>query len=90
MTSVMSGTRRNASLISDVNEAVLEAHRNEGYTLDKDGEEKLSNVKLAEAVRDLPQRFIRSRLDLLAVEGEFNGFFRSVDLGHGCSFYHQA
>lgn len=52
MASVVSATHRAASLVSDVNEAVLEAHRNEGFTFVKDGEEKLSNANLAEAIRD--------------------------------------
>lgn len=52
MATVVSATNRAASLREDVNTAVLEAYQQEGFTFEKDGEEKLSTAKLAEAVRD--------------------------------------
>jgi len=46
-------TNRHASLIAEQGEALLEAYQEEGFTTPKDGEEKLSNPKLTERVRDV-------------------------------------
>ncbi|MDQ3741970.1 MAG: hypothetical protein M3389_13610 [Actinomycetota bacterium] len=52
METAVSATNRAASLRDDLNNAVLDAYRNEGLTFEKDGEEKPSTAKLAEHVRD--------------------------------------
>lgn len=53
MKSMATATNRHASLVAEQAEALVEAYREEGFTSLKDGEEKLSNQKLTERVRDV-------------------------------------
>jgi hypothetical protein len=53
MKRIATATNRHASLLAEQAEALTEAYREEGFTSPKDGEEKLSNQKLTERVRDV-------------------------------------
>ncbi len=53
MNTTAMATNRHASLVAEQTEALIEAYREEGFTFPKDGEEKLSNQKLTERVRDV-------------------------------------
>lgn len=59
-------TNRHASLLAEQAEALIEAYRDEGFTAPKDGEEKLSNLKLTERVRDvmLDKAIVRQKSDV--------------------------
>lgn len=52
MTDMATTTNRHASLNADKAAALLEAYRDEGFIVQKDGQEKFSSTGLAERVRD--------------------------------------
>jgi hypothetical protein len=46
-------TNRHASLLAEQAEALVEVYKDEGFTSPKDGEDKFSNQKLTERIRDV-------------------------------------
>lgn len=59
-------TNRHASLLAEQAEALTEAYKTEGFTAPKDGEEKLSNQKLTERIREvmLARAIVRKKADI--------------------------
>src|SRR4051794_13073321 len=66
MKSTATATNRHSSLLAEQAEALVEAYKEEGFTAPKDGEEKLSNQKLTERVRDvmLDKAIVRRRSEV--------------------------
>jgi hypothetical protein len=64
--STATATNRHASLLAEQAEALTEAYRTEGFTTPKDGEEKLSNQKLTERVREvmLDRAIVRKKAEI--------------------------